>query len=43
MATAGPDWENNAETQIRWGLQYIQSSYGTPCAAWGFKQGHNWY
>lgn len=43
MATAGPDWENNAETQIRWGLEYIQSSYGTPCGAWDFKQGHNWY
>ena len=43
MASAGPDWENNAETQIRWGLQYIQSRYGTPCSAWAFKQGHNWY
>ncbi|MGZ4437583.1 MAG: aggregation-promoting factor C-terminal-like domain-containing protein [Nocardioidaceae bacterium] len=43
MASAGPDWQNNAETQIRWGLQYIQSSYGTPCGAWDFKQSHNWY
>ncbi|WP_109509215.1 hypothetical protein [Nocardioides speluncae] len=33
----------SAEVQIRWGLDYIQSRYGTPCAAWSFKQGHNWY
>jgi hypothetical protein len=43
MATAGPDWENNPQTQIKWGLGYIRSSYGTPCAAWSFKQGHGWY
>jgi hypothetical protein len=43
MASAGPDWENNAATQIKWGLEYIKSSYGTPCGAWSFKQGHNWY
>ena len=43
MASAGPDWEHNAATQIKWGLQYIKSSYGTPCGAWSFKQGHNWY
>lgn len=33
----------SAEVQLRWGLEYIQSRYGTPCAAWSFKQGHNWY
>ncbi|HET8561341.1 MAG TPA: lytic transglycosylase domain-containing protein [Marmoricola sp.] len=43
MASAGPDWANNAATQIKWGLGYIRSSYGTPCAAWSFKQGHGWY
>ena len=43
MASAGPDWENNAETQIRWGLQYIKSRYGTACSAWSFKQSHGWY
>ena len=26
-----------------WGLGYIQGRYGTPCGAWSFKQGHNWY
>jgi hypothetical protein len=43
MASAGPDWEHNAATQIRWGLGYIRDVYGTPCAAWSFKQGNNWY
>ncbi len=43
MASAGADWEHNAATQIRWGLGYIQSRYGSPCGAWSFKQGHNWY
>jgi hypothetical protein len=43
MASAGPDWANNPETQVRWGLGYIKSSYGNPCSAWSFKQGHGWY
>jgi len=43
MASAGDDWETNAATQIRWGLGYIADRYGTPCSAWGFKQGHGWY
>lgn len=43
MSSAGPDWQNNAETQIRWGLNYIKQRYGSACAAWSFKQGHGWY
>ena len=43
MATAGADWRTNAATQITWGLGYIQERYGSPCGAWGFKQGHGWY
>jgi hypothetical protein len=43
MSSAGPDWENNAETQIRWGLNYIAERYGTACAAWSFKESHGWY
>jgi hypothetical protein len=34
MASAGPDWQTDASTQISWGLGYIKSVYGTPCAAW---------
>ena len=43
MASAGPDWQNNAETQIRWGLNYIKTRYGSACSAWSFKQAHGWY
>jgi transglycosylase-like protein with SLT domain len=43
MASAGSDWRTNPATQIEWGLDYIQSSYGSPCNAWYFKQGNNWY
>jgi hypothetical protein len=43
MASAGPDWQNSAETQIRWGLNYIAERYGSACAAWSFKQSHGWY
>ncbi len=43
MASAGPNWESNAETQIRWGLGYIKARYGSACAAWSYKQGAGWY
>lgn len=43
LATAGADWRTNAATQIKWGLEYISASYGTPCAAWGHSQALNWY
>ena len=43
MASAGPDWANNAETQIRWGLGYIKSRYGTPCGAWSHSESYGWY
>jgi hypothetical protein len=43
MASAGADWQTNPATQIRWGLGYIKSVYGTPCAAWAHSQATNWY
>lgn len=43
MSSAGPDWEYNPETQIRWGLGYIQGRYGSPCGAWGHSQSRGWY
>jgi len=45
MAAAGADWRDNAVTQVRWGLGYISSRYGTPCDAWAFWQSNNphWY
>ena len=43
MASAGPDWESSAATQIRWGLTYIQGLYGSPCGAWAHEQADGWY
>ncbi len=43
MATVGPDWRTNPLTQITWGLRYIESAYGTPCAAWAHSRATNWY
>jgi hypothetical protein len=43
MASAGADWRTNPETQINWGLQYIEGRYGTPCAAWAHSERTNWY
>lgn len=43
MATAGPNWQTDATTQIKWGLGYIKERYGSPCNAWAFWQGHSWY
>lgn len=43
MASAGPDWQSNAATQIRWGLGYIKATYGSPCAAWSHEQSTGWY
>jgi hypothetical protein len=34
MASAGPDWQSDAATQIRWDLGYIRATYGSPCGAW---------
>ncbi|WP_208008417.1 hypothetical protein [Agromyces protaetiae] len=43
MASAGPDWQNSADTQIRWGLGYISGRYGTPCGAWDSFNAKGWY
>lgn len=43
MATMGPDWKTNPETQIKWGLNYIKERYGTPCSAWAHSEAVNWY
>ncbi|MFJ4983981.1 transglycosylase SLT domain-containing protein [Streptomyces sp. NPDC088732] len=43
MASAGADWRTNPGTQIKWGLNYMNSRYGSPCGAWSFWQNNNWY
>ncbi len=43
MAAAGGDWQTNPATQIKWGLGYIASTYGTPCNAWSHEESDGWY
>lgn len=49
MAEAGKDYRTNVWTQVQWGLDYIESAYGTPCSAWDAWQGrassgsYGWY
>ena len=43
MATAGSDWKTNPATQIKWGLDYMNSRYGSPVQAWSFWQANGWY
>ena len=43
MASAGSDWKTNPATQIKWGLDYMNSRYGSPAGAWSFWQANGWY
>jgi hypothetical protein len=43
MAVVGADWRTNPATQIKWGLSYMNSRYGSPCQAQAFWENNNWY
>jgi alkylation response protein AidB-like acyl-CoA dehydrogenase len=43
MASVGADWRTNPVTQIKWGLSYMNSRYGSPCDAWAYWQVHSAY
>lgn len=43
MASAGADWQTNPATQIKWGLNYMNVRYGSPCDAWAYWQAHGNY
>jgi hypothetical protein len=43
MAKFGDDWKTNPATQIKWGLDYIEGRYDTPCGAWAHSQDTGWY
>jgi hypothetical protein len=43
MSSAGPDWQTSAQTQIKWGLEYIKDTYGSPCGAWDHEEATGWY
>lgn len=45
MASAGSDWRTNPATQIKWGIDYIASTYGSPSAAYSawLSRSPHWY
>ncbi|MFH8800165.1 transglycosylase SLT domain-containing protein [Streptomyces sp. NPDC017936] len=43
MSSVGSDWQTNPATQIKWGLNYMNDRYGSPCDAWSFWQANHWY
>lgn len=43
MATEGADWATNPQTQIRWGVKYIQHRYKNPCNALVHSNNIGWY
>jgi murein DD-endopeptidase MepM/ murein hydrolase activator NlpD len=43
MASAGADWRTNPATQIKWGLNYMNQRYGSPCDAWSYWQANGNY
>ena len=45
MASAGSDWLTNPATQITWGMDYIESVYGSPCTAYDtfLARSPHWY
>lgn len=43
MGMFGGDWATNPETQIQWGLHYIESVYGSPSGALAHSHSYNWY
>jgi hypothetical protein len=43
MASAGGDWATDGDTQVRWGVGYIDSVYGSPCSALAHENADGWY
>lgn len=43
MATFGSNWRTSPLTQVKWGLWYVTSRYGSACGAYDFWQANGWY
>ncbi len=43
MAWAGDDWQDNATTQVKWGIHYIKGRYGNACIALDHSYRTGWY
>jgi len=37
------EFMSSPKIQIKWGLNYIEKRYGSPCEAWKFWQENRWY
>jgi hypothetical protein len=43
MAAFGSNWRYSPLVQVKWGIWYVNSRYGSACAANAFLQDHGWY
>lgn len=43
MAAFGSNWRYSPLTQVKWGIWYVKTRYGSACAAYTFWQAHGWY
>jgi hypothetical protein len=43
MAAYGSNWRTSPLTQVKWGLWYVTSRYGSACGAYAFWKAHHWY
>jgi len=43
MAAFGSNWRNSPLVQVKWGIWYVNSRYGSACAANAFLQSYGWY
>jgi hypothetical protein len=43
MAAFGSNWRYSPLTQVKWGIWYVNTRYGSACAAYNFWKAHAWY
>ena len=43
MAAFGSNWRSSPLVQVKWGIWYVNSRYGSACAANAFLQSNGWY
>ena len=43
MAAFGDDWRDNATTQVKWGIHYVNARYGSACRALQHAYDTGWY
>jgi hypothetical protein len=43
MAAFGSNWRYSPLVQVKWGLWYVRTRYGSACAAYNFWKAYAWY